>query len=95
MIFDIYSVLKFAHLGSNAVWTFLWFNAKNSCGQVIIFTIASIHGILSLIGFVVFIVLRIFGKTENTNQWKYIIIVSIFSMLFCYLICVIELFVSF
>ena len=68
------------------------FSARNSCGQVIVFIIACIHGVLSIVGAVVFIGLKMFEITENTK--RNIIIISIFGMTICYLICVIELFVS-
>ena len=88
---NIYFGLKYAHLGSNIVWTFMWFTAKSSCGQVIISIIASIHGILSITGLVSFIVMNMLKKTTCTAKgWKYLMIASIAAMLICYLLCILE-----
>lgn len=91
---NLYFGLKYAHLGSNIVWTFMFFGESNGCGQVLIAIIASIHGVISVIGLITFVVLKILRKTTCTAKcWKYIISISIICMLFCYLLCILELLV--
>ena len=92
---NLYFGLKYAHLGSNIIWTFMYFGAKASCGQILIILIACIHGFISIIGFITFVFLKILKKTSFTAKcWKYIIIMSIILMFFCYLMAILELIVS-
>ena len=89
---NLYFALKYAHLGSNVVWTFMWMIGGNFCAHGLIAMIACIHGILSISGLVIFIGLKFFRKTSFTEKvWKYLMILSIGAMLFCFLMCIFEL----
>ena len=89
---NLYFALKYAHLGSNVVWTFMWIIGGSFCAHGLIALIASIHGLLSISGLVIFIVMIFLRKTSFTEKiWKYLMIFSIGAMLFCFLMCIFEL----
>lgn len=89
---NLYFGLKYAHLGCNLVWTFLYFTEHQKCGQFLILLIACIHGILSIIGMIMFLILKFLRKTSVTAKgWKVLMGSSIVLMLVCYLLCILEL----
>lgn len=86
MMFNLYFVLKYAHFGCNVVWTYMWL-AGNECNHLIVSVIGIIHGLLAVAGLVSFVVMNLMKKTTLTSKcWKQFYVISIFMMIFCYIL---------
>ena len=84
MWINLYFGLKFAHLGCNIIWTFLWIQCSY-CGYIIIAVIGIIHGVLSITGLISFVITNFMRKTSTTAKcWKAIYVISVVFMIFCY-----------
>jgi hypothetical protein len=89
MYFNLYFSLKFANLGCNIVWTAFWIQSSY-CGSIFIAAIGFIHGVLSALGLLSFIVMSVLRKSTTTAKfWKQIYVVSIALMVFCFVIALI------
>jgi hypothetical protein len=83
---NLYFGLKFAHFAGQILWTFMWLQTRN-CNNVILATIGIIHGFLSIIGFVVFLIINILKKNSTTAKcWRQLYIISIALMIICYIL---------
>ncbi len=83
---NLYFALKFINLGSNIVWTAFWLQSS-FCNNIFVTTIGFIHGLLSIVGLVGFIIMNLLRKnTVTAKSWKQIYIVSIVLMLFCFVV---------
>ena len=88
---NLYLGLKFAHFGSNIIWTFMWLEATH-CHHFVIGFVGFTHGFFSLIGIVSFLIMNFMGKTQLTSKyWKYLYAISLFAMILCYLLVLIAL----
>jgi hypothetical protein len=88
---NLYFSLKFAHFGSNIVWFIIWI-LGGSCDGLLITLVAVIHGLLSVTGFLLFIVNKIMKKTSFTaKMWKAFACISLFLMIFCYILILFDL----
>lgn len=82
---NLYFALKFANLGCNLVWTFFWL--QNSCSNAFVSMIGAIHGFLSIVGLLIFVIFNFIGKKTSTARfWKQIFFLSIVLMIFCYVL---------
>ena len=59
---NLYLGLKFAHFGSNIIWTFMWLEGTH-CHHFVIGFIGFAHAFLSIIGIVSFFIMNFIGKT--------------------------------
>lgn len=86
MYCNLYFGLKFVHFGGGIFWTFLWLQAL-SCGNVLLAFIGIIHGVLSVFGFVVFVIMNMIKKNSMTAKcWRQLYILSIVVLLLCYIL---------
>lgn len=81
---NLYFALKFAHLGSNIVWTIFWIQCS-FCNHILITMIGIIHLILSILGLISFVIMNFMRKTSRTAKlWKQLYVISILLMIVCY-----------
>jgi hypothetical protein len=86
MYSNLYFALKFINMGSNILWTAFWMQSS-FCNNIFMTTIGFIHGLLSAVGLVGFVIMNLLRKsTVTAKSWKQIYIVSIVLMFFCYVI---------
>ena len=91
MMFNLYFVLKFAHFGSNIVWTFMWAQASN-CHHFLVTLVGVVHGLLSVLALISFLVMNLMGKTTLTSKcWKQFYGISIAMMIVCYLVVILAI----
>jgi hypothetical protein len=84
---NLYFGLKYINFGSNILWCFLWVQSWE-CSCTLIGIIGVIHGLLSVVGVVVFLVLNLLKKNNTTAKcYKYLYTISIILLIFCYIIC--------
>jgi hypothetical protein len=89
MWINVYSGLKFAHLGANILWVFMWV-AIQGCSGFIVSIIGILHLAFSLAGFLLFVVLKFLKKTSlATKVWKGVFVGSIVAMASCFLLALI------
>lgn len=87
MMFNLYFVLKYAHFGCNIVWAFLWAAGINECQHFGVSLVGFLHGFLSVMGLVSFLVMNLMKKTSVTSKgWKQFYVISIIIMVFSYLL---------
>lgn len=84
---NLYFGLKYINFGSNILWTFLWLQAW-SCSNILIGFIGIIHGVLAVLGLIIFLVLNIMKKNNKTAKcYKYLYTASIILLIFSYIVC--------
>lgn len=84
---NLYFGLKFMNFGCNLVWTFLWIQGAY-CANFLVAMIGIIHGILSLTGLVIFLLLSLLRKNTKTAKcYHYLYLCSLICLLFCYILC--------
>ena len=91
MFCNLYIGLKYAHLGSNIVWSFMWLEGSQ-CHHFLITFVGFTHALISLLGLISFVLMSLLRKTEATAKcWRKFYGISLLAMLFCYLLVLLGL----